>query len=83
MPAKNPVGRPAVKPDTTTPAGRIGAAIRRARRRRKLSVEEAAEKCGLTVAWWYAHEHGDRTTSLADLQAVAKGLGVGLATLLR
>ena len=77
-------GRPALERDDT-PAGRMGAAIRRARLRRGLTAGEAGALAGLSAnRWWELERGGTDTESLyLRLTAVAGALELKPERLLR
>lgn len=76
MPAKSKPGRPATEPATP-----LGAAIRRARGKRR--VEDLAAACGVAVQTWWRWERGERQPALDQLCAIAAALGVSVARLLK
>jgi DNA-binding transcriptional MerR regulator/mannose-6-phosphate isomerase-like protein (cupin superfamily) len=65
----------------STPEPSLGEKLRAARRRRGLSLREAAQAAGLSVSHLSAIECGTRNASLAGLQRLAVALGIGVATL--
>lgn len=52
----------------------LGKALRKLRE--SLTLAEAAEKCGTTVAWWHNREIGRNEASVGDLQLIAKAFGI-------
>jgi transcriptional regulator with XRE-family HTH domain len=60
----------------------FGREIRRRRRALELTLEELAEKCGLTPNYIGSVENGRRDPSLSTVLALAKGLGVSPGELL-
>lgn len=73
--------RPLKDLEPATYTQHVGAAIRRRRLRKKLSVEAAAEAAGIPAPTWYAVEAG-RSLTLDRLPAIAAALGCKTATLL-
>jgi transcriptional regulator with XRE-family HTH domain len=74
--------RPPKPSDTSTYAGRFGAALRARRERKRLSVAEAASKAGCAASTWYHWEKAERLPSLDDLPAIAAALKCKPAALL-
>jgi transcriptional regulator with XRE-family HTH domain len=64
-------GAPSRPPKKLPP---LGKALRKLRG--TLTLAEAAEKCGTTVAWWHNREIGRNEAAVADLQRIAKAFGV-------
>lgn len=64
-------GAPSRPPKDLPP---LGKALRKLRG--TLTLAEAAEKCGATVAWWHNREIGRNEAAVADLQLIAKAFGV-------
>lgn len=60
----------------------VGAKIRCLREMRGISLDEMAERCGMTVDQIGKIEGGDVATSLSPLLKIARGLGVRLGTFL-
>lgn len=73
--------RPAKEPDPKTFAGQVAARVRELRLKRRMSVEEAAQRAGIPVPSWYHCESG-RHLSLERLPQLAKGLGCKVRTLI-
>ena len=67
--------------DQSTPAGRLGAAIRAARQRRGLTVTGAAGLLGVPISTWSRWELG-QSPAASDLAAIALVLGCRPAELL-
>jgi DNA-binding transcriptional MerR regulator len=61
--------------------GSLGGRLRAARRRRGLSLREAAASAGLSVSHLSAIERGTRNISLAGLQRLAVALGISVSDL--
>lgn len=74
-------GRPHIAPDPATLSGRVAARIRARRRRRKLTVPQAAAAAGIATRTWYALESG--FVPLKRLPAIAEVLGCRVADLMR
>lgn len=66
--------RPPKPSNESTYAGRVAAAIRARRTRKKLSVEAAADRAGMPRPTWYAVESG-RSLTIERLPAIAAALG--------
>lgn len=65
--------RPANPQDQSTIHGQVGAAIRRRRLRKKLSVDQVATSAGVPPKTWYNWESG-RGLALERLPAIAQAL---------
>ena len=76
------MGRPTKELDTSTYAGRVAAAIRGRRTKKKLTVEQAALKADVPEQTWYNWENGRHSPHLNQLPAIAKTLGCSIRTLL-
>jgi transcriptional regulator with XRE-family HTH domain len=70
-------GRPASAPPTP-----IAAAIRAARERRGLTLEQAAAKLGVNYQTWQKWENGKNEPTIQSLARVASALGVTVARLM-
>lgn len=64
-------GAPSRPPKELPP---LGKALRKLRG--SLTLAEAAEKCGVSVAWWHNREIGRNEAAVADLQLLAKAFGI-------
>jgi transcriptional regulator with XRE-family HTH domain len=60
---------------------RFGRAIRRVREEQQINQEEAAERCGLHRTYYSGVERGVRNVSIVNVERIAKGLKVTLASL--
>lgn len=60
----------------------IGARIRDARMRQKLTQEEASERCDITSSYYGNIERGEKKMSLETLVKISRGLGVSSDNLL-
>ncbi|MGE7020842.1 helix-turn-helix domain-containing protein [Solibacillus cecembensis] len=54
----------------------VGINIREIRKRKKLTQEELAEKCGLQTSYLAGVERGDRNITLQTLEKIALGLEI-------
>lgn len=70
-------GRPPATPPTP-----IAAAIRAARERRGLTLEQAAAKLGVNYQTWQKWENGKNEPTIQSLARVADALGVTVARLM-
>jgi len=70
-------------PESSTPLGGLGPALRRLRMARGLRQYEAAEKAGVTKAMLSAYETGKRRPSLKTLDRLLDAIGVDLGDLHR
>lgn len=61
----------------------LTANLKSAREARNLSVDEAADLCGVSRATWYAYESGHTDPPLARLIEIAAKLGTTAAKLLK
>lgn len=61
----------------------LGVAVQRRRRELKLSQEEAAARAGIHRTYFADVERGKRNVSLKNLVAIARGLGIRPAELLK
>lgn len=61
----------------------VAAEIRRIRRAKDLTQEEAASRAGFDFRYWGKIESGDLNPTLRTLFRVASALGVGVAELVR
>jgi len=68
------MARPLKQQNETTYSGRVGAIIRRRRLRKKLTVEQAADRAGMPTSTWY-HAEAGRHLTLQRLPAIAEALG--------
>ena len=64
-------------------AKQVGARVRQLRKARKLSQAALAERAHLTRAYVTRLEAGQQDPSLSTITALAKGLGMAAASLLR
>lgn len=80
-----PYPRMAMKPspDRLTPQQIIGRALRRLRKRARLTQEEAAERCGVVVQSWRRYEAGSRDLSLEKITELVEAMGFTLPDFLR
>jgi transcriptional regulator with XRE-family HTH domain len=62
---------------------RFGRRVRELRMNQHLSQEAFAEKCGLDRTYVGGIERGERNLALRNIDAIARGLGVSLADLMR
>jgi len=62
---------------------RFGKRVRELRLETGLSQEAFAEKCDLDRTYIGSIERGERNLSLRNIEAVARGLGISLAELMR
>jgi transcriptional regulator with XRE-family HTH domain len=60
----------------------LGAHIRAIRRRRGLTQEEMADKCGLHWTYIGGLERGERNPTLTTMERIARGLGVSVVDLM-
>lgn len=75
-------GAPAASgPPGNSPGRALGRNLRATRRRRGLSLREAAEEAGISVSHLSAIERGARNISLAGLQRLAVALGIQVSDL--
>ncbi|HEX5699055.1 MAG TPA: helix-turn-helix transcriptional regulator, partial [Rubrobacter sp.] len=63
-------------------SGRLGDRVRELRRRRSLTLEELAERSGVSRAMISKLERGEKNPTLVVAAKVAEGLGVSLSRLL-
>ena len=62
----------------------FGANLQRARKKRRLSIDELARRCGYTPEYVQAVERGmDPELSLAEAETFAEALGVHIADLMK
>ncbi len=61
----------------------FGTDVRRLRKARGLSLEELAERAGLSANYMGSIELGRRDPSLSSVKAIAKGLGVPVSQLIK
>jgi transcriptional regulator with XRE-family HTH domain len=76
------MGRPPKAIDTTTQAGRLGAAIRAIRLKRKKRAEDIADAISTPLATYYDWETGRRTPAAIDLAKLAQALRTSMQRLL-
>lgn len=57
--------------------------LKRARTRKKLTADEAAELCGVARSTWFAYEKGTTTPPLKTLLKIADSLGTTAGKLLQ
>jgi transcriptional regulator with XRE-family HTH domain len=76
------MARPRNPVDTSTYSGRFAARMRALREKTGLTMEELAEKTGMSVATLYSWENASRSPVNDDLLNVAKALNVNVRTLL-
>jgi len=76
------VGRPTNEPDLSTEEGRFGAALRALRIATKLSVIEAARRCGVQTVSWYGWELGTSWPRITRLRTIARTLRCDLDDLI-
>ena len=75
-------GRPPSElPDT--PEGRVGVALRTARKKSGLSATEAAKRAGLSRTRWYELEAGDNGSLFEGLALAARAVGLDPAKLVK
>jgi ribosome-binding protein aMBF1 (putative translation factor) len=67
--------RPAARPRKIALADKIGVALARLRKRRKLSIEALAERCGLSAKFIGGAESATITLRLWQLEWIARALG--------
>src|SRR5687768_13927267 len=67
---------------TAVSSGRLGGRVRELRRRRSLTLEELAERSGVSRAMISKLERGEKNPTLVVAAKVAEGLGVSLSRLL-
>jgi transcriptional regulator with XRE-family HTH domain len=58
------------------PRGRLGGVLRAARLKRKLSVEDVAQRAGVPAQSWYGWELGNCAPRYARLGPIARALGI-------
>jgi transcriptional regulator with XRE-family HTH domain len=75
------MARPLNAIDESDLPGQVGARIRARRLKLKLSVEEAAERAGVSTPGWYHWEKGERMP-LSALRTAAEALGCKMRSLL-
>ena len=75
MPKKATRGRPRKAIDESDPRARFGAALRRLRDAKKLSVEQAATSLGVGATAWYNWETGYRLPDITQLRPISSVLG--------
>jgi transcriptional regulator with XRE-family HTH domain len=81
-PNPQPVGRPRTERiDLSAGDVMIGRRLRLARERARLSVDEAADQCGVSRAQWYRMEAGEQVDFLARLARILDVLGCGIRDL--
>ena len=68
--------RPRKTIDTSTYTGRFAARLKELREKKKLTVEELAEKSGIPVQTLYCWESMSRTPAIDRFPELAKALGV-------
>ena len=76
------MARPRNPVDTSTYSGRFAARLRMLREKTGMSVEELADKTGVSIATLYSWENGGRSPVNDDLPIVANGLNVSVRNLL-
>jgi proline racemase len=76
-----PSAPPAAGPSGNVPGRPLGRNLRAMRRRRGLSLREAAEQAEISVSHLSAIERGTRNISLAGLQRLAVALGIQVSDL--
>ena len=74
--------RPRNEVDMNTYAGKFAVHIKQLRVKAKLTVEELAEKTGISVRTIYAWESGQRSAIIDQLPELAEGLGVDISKIL-
>ena len=77
-----PRGRPLGEPDTSTPRGQVGAAIRSARLAAEITVPDAAEAVGVVPATWYDWERGKSFPPLDRISPICDVLGCEIGDLI-
>jgi transcriptional regulator with XRE-family HTH domain len=76
------MARPRNPVDTSTYSGRFAARMRALREKTGLTMEELADKTGVSVATLYSWENASRSPVNDDLLNVAKVLNVNVRNLL-
>jgi transcriptional regulator with XRE-family HTH domain len=62
---------------------RFGSRVRERRNAVRLSQEAFADKCGLDRTYISGIERGNRNVALRNIEAIARALGISIATLMR
>jgi len=76
------MARPRNPIDTSTYSGRFAERLRILREKTGLTVEELAEKTGVSIATLYSWENASRSPVNDDMLKVADALGVSIRSLL-
>ncbi len=74
--------RPRKEIDTTTYEGRFAARLKMLREKKKMTVEELAEKTGIPRSTLFAWESMGRSPINEDLAKLAEGLGTSVRNLM-
>ena len=75
------MARPRKEVDTSTYAGKFAVHIKALREKRKLSVQELAEKSGLNISTLYYWESATASPLIDQLPTLADALGVKIGRL--